>query len=229
VAKSNFREFREEWLQDATGQLRPYFLECGLELPQKIRFAIAFPSTGRKGNRLGETWHSRSSGDGTYEIIIRSDLAEPADVLAVLVNKLVHTVVPDDASHGRRFRAVATKVGLSGKIHKSEPGPLLQRRLGEIADKLGPLPHAALNITDNPMTTKPVDRPKRQSGRKLKAECLECANEGKSYILRIAAASVRDVGKPHCPKHGEMSVEEPGEEQPGAAENDDAAKADAAE
>jgi hypothetical protein len=199
VAKSNIREFREEWLQAATGQLRPYFLECGLEMPEKIRFAIAFPSTGRKGNRLGETWHSRSSGDGTYEIIIRSDLAEPVEVLAVLVNKLVHTVVPDDTSHGKRFRAVALKVGLSGKIHKAEPGPLLQKRLSEIADKLGPLPHAALNINDNPMTTKPLDRPKR------------------------------DVGKPHCPKHGEMSIEEPAEEQPAGAENDDAAKVDAAE
>jgi hypothetical protein len=79
------------------------------------------------------------------------------------------------------------------------------------------------------MTTKPLDRPKRRSGRNLKAECLECEKEGKSYILRIAAASVHDIGKPHCPKHGEMSVEEPAEETPGDAAKDDAGRADAAE
>jgi hypothetical protein len=225
VAKSNVREFREEWLQDATGQLRPYFLECGLELPEKIRFAIAFPSTGRKGNRLGETWHSRSSGDGNYEIIIRSDLAEPSDVLAVLVNKLVHTVVPDDTSHGKRFRAVALKVGLSGKIHKSEPGPLLQKRLAEIADKLGPLPHAPLNINDNPMTTKPIERAsKKRGGKRVKAECLQCTTEGKPYILRLSAASARDPGPPHCPKHGKMSVEWPAESQQEDVESEQAAE-----
>lgn len=229
MAKSNAYEFREEWLQAALGQLRPYFRECGFELPDKIRFAIAFPSTGRKGNRLGETWHPKSSGDGTWEIILRNDLFDPVDVIAVQMNKLVHTVIPDDASHGKKFRAAAVKVGLSGKIHKAEPGPLLQKRLAEIADKLGPLPHAALNIHDNPMTTKPLDRPKRQSGSRLKAECLECMKEGKSYILRIAAASVRDVGKPHCPKHGEMSVEEPGEEHHDIAANDEAGRVDAAE
>jgi hypothetical protein len=225
VAKSNFRAFREEWLQDATRQLRPYFLECGLEVPEKIRFAIAFPSTGRKGNRLGETWHSRSSGDGTYEIIIRSDIAEPVEVLSVLVNKLVHTVVPDDASHGKRFRAVALKVGLSGKIHKAEPAPLLQKRLAEIADKLGPLPHAALNIEDNPMTTRPIDRPKKRGGRMLKAECLECAKDDKPYIIRIAAAPAREIGIPNCPKHGGMlSVDWPAEDEQGDPEKADAAE-----
>lgn len=229
MAKSNAYEFREEWLHAAIGYLRPYFRECGYDIPEPIRCAIAFPSTGRKGNRLGETWHPKSSGDSSWELIIRADLFDPIDVLAVLMNKCVHTVIPDDASHGKKFRAVAVKLGLSGKIHKAEPGPLLQKRLSEIADKLGPLPHAALNIYDNPMTTKPLDRPKRQSGSRLKAECLECEKEGKSYILRIAASSVRDVGKPHCPKHGEMSVEEPAEEQAGDTENEDAAKADAAE
>jgi hypothetical protein len=176
------------------------------------------------GNRLGETWSHRSSGDGTYEIIIRSDLAEPVEYLAVLVNKLVHTVIPDDESHGKRFRAVALKVGLSGKIHKAEPAPLLQKRLSEIADKLGPLPHAALNIKDNPMTTRPIDRPKKRGGRMLKAECLECAKGDKPYIVRIAAAPAREIGVPHCPKHGEMSIEWPAEDEQGEADNADAAE-----
>jgi hypothetical protein len=226
VAKANAYEFREEWLQAALGQLRPYFRECGFELPEKIRFAIAFPSTGRKGNRLGETWHPKSSGDGTWEIILRNDLFDPVDILGVQMNKLVHTVIADDASHGRKFRAAAVRVGLSGKIHKAEPGPLLIKRLAEIADRLGPLPHAALNIQDNPMTTRPIERSsKKRGGIRLKAECLECAGEGKPYIVRIFATSARDPGPPLCPKHGAMKVEWPAEEEPpDKTDSDSAAK-----
>jgi hypothetical protein len=177
-----------------------------------------------KGNRLGETWHSRSSGDGSYEIIIRSDLAEPVEVLSVLVNKLVHTVLPDDPSHGKKFRAAALKVGLSGKIHKAEPSPLLQQRLAEIAERLGPLPHAALNIEDNPMTTRPIDRVKKRGGRMLKAECPQCAKDDKPYIIRIATAPAREIGVPKCPKHGVMlSVDWPEDEHGEEPESADAA------
>ena len=225
MAKANAYEFREEWLQAALGQLRPYFHECGFELPEKIRFAIAFPSTGRKGNRLGETWHPKSSADGTWEIILRNDLFDPVDVLGVQMNKLVHTVIPDDASHGRKFRAAALRVGLSGKIHKAEPGPLLLKRLAEIAEKLGPLPHAALNIEDNPITTRPIERSsKKRGGVRVKAECPECASEDKPYIVRLSAASARDPGPPHCPKHGAMKIEWPAEEEQ-SSEADSAAAA----
>jgi hypothetical protein len=175
---------------------------------------------------LGETWHPKSSGDGTWEIILRNDLFDPVDVLGVQMNKLVHTVIPNDASHGRKFRAAALRVGLTGKIHKAEPGPLLLKRLAEISDKLGPLPHAALNIQDNPITTRPIERSsKKRGGVRVKAECLGCANEDKPYIVRLSAASARDPGPPHCPKHGAMKVEWPAEEeQPDEPDSASAAK-----
>jgi hypothetical protein len=92
----------------------------------------------------------------------------------------------------------------------------LQNRLTEVAAVLGPLPHASLHIEQAPLTAVAVavDRPKKQRARMLKAEC---PGEGCGYTLRVAAKWVRDLGPPHCPKHGAMSVDLPPESE-GAAE-----------
>ena len=60
---SNQHDLRESWLRAAVNLLRPYFTDIGYPLPENIRVAIAFPSTGRKGKRLGECWHAASSED----------------------------------------------------------------------------------------------------------------------------------------------------------------------
>ena len=88
---ANRFDLREAWLRAATSELRPYFASVGFPLAENIRFAIAFLSTGRKGKRVGECWHSSTSDDSHYEIFIRADLAEPIDVLGVLAKELVHT------------------------------------------------------------------------------------------------------------------------------------------
>src|SRR5271163_3147815 len=95
---------------------------------------------------VGECWHSSTSADEHYEIIVRADLAEPEKVLGVLVHELVHAVVPVDAKHGKRYRDAAVKIGLQGKMVHALPGELLQKRLDDLAASLGPLPHARLDI-----------------------------------------------------------------------------------
>ncbi len=44
---NNDIDSRETWLRLATNRLRPHFDACGYPLPENIRSAIAFPSTGR--------------------------------------------------------------------------------------------------------------------------------------------------------------------------------------
>src|ERR1019366_949244 len=97
VAKKNLHDTRESWLRSGAGELRPYFASSGFPIPENIRFAIAFPSTGRRGARIGECWHSSTSEDDNFEIIIRADIADPVEVLGVLVHELVHVVLPVDA------------------------------------------------------------------------------------------------------------------------------------
>ena len=211
----NRHDLREGWLRAAAGELRPYFASVGYPLPDNIRFAIAFPSTGRKGKRMGECWHSASSEDGHYEIFLRADLSEPVDVLGVLVKELVHTALPDDAGHGRLFKAAALKIGLQGPMRKATPGVLLQERLEALAASLGPLPHARLHIEQSPLIAvapapaTALDRPKKQRARMLKAEC---PVEGCHYLVRVAARHVREIGPPPCPKHGPMPVEMPADD-----------------
>ena len=206
MAKWNFHDTRESWLRAATDELRPYFTRCGHPLPDKIRFAIGFPSTGRKGNRVGECWHSSTSADDHFEIFIRADQAEPVEVLGVLLHELVHAVVPVDAKHGKKYRDAAVKIGLQGKMVHALPGELLQKRLDDLAVTLGPLPHARLNIERGADNRGPADRAKKQTTRMLKAEC---ETESCGFIVRVSGKQVKEIGPPHCPKHGAMTVDLP--------------------
>jgi hypothetical protein len=189
--------------------LRTYFDRCGYPLPDKIRFAIGFPSTGRKGNRVGECWHSSTSADEHFEIFIRADLSEATEVLGVLVHELVHAVVSVDAKHGKKYRDAALKIGLQGKMVHALPGELLQKRLDDLAASLGPLPHARLNIERGNDNRGPADREKKQKNRHLKAEC---EAEGCGFIVRVSAKQAKEIGPPHCPRHGAMTVDLPEDE-----------------
>jgi hypothetical protein len=205
---TNHQDSREAWLRAAANELRPYFESCGLLLPDKIRYAIAFTSTGRKSKRVGECWHSAASDDASYEIFIRADLAEPIEVLSVLVKELVHTTLPAGVGHGKQFKDAAIKIGLQPPMREARPGVLLTERLVKLAKDLWPLPHASLHVDQAPLTAVAVslDRPKKQRARMHKAECLF---EGCGYLVRVAAKPVRDKGPPHCPAHGAMTVDLP--------------------
>lgn len=217
--KTNTFDTREAWLRGGANELRPYFKSCGYELPENIRFAIGFPSTGRKGKRIGECWHCSTSADGFYEIFIRADLSDAEEVLGVLIKELVHTLLAPDAGHGKEFKSTATRIGLEGPMRHATPGPLLKDRLKLVAGMLGPLPHASLNIEQLPMTTRgtiAIDGPKKQGTRYRKAECLE---DGCGFTVRVASSHVRNIGPPHCPRHGAMRVDmpEPEDEEDGEA------------
>ena len=119
---TNDHNSRESYLRAATNELRPYFAKHGLILPEKIRFAVAFTSHGKKGKVAGECWHAGASDDGHHEIIIRADFADPAEVLGILVHELVHAALPPDAKHGKEFREAALKIGLEGQMRHAMPG-----------------------------------------------------------------------------------------------------------
>ena len=205
----NAHDTRESWLRAAAHDLSSFFEICGYPIPQNIRYAIAFPSTGRRGPRVGECWHSSTSDDGNFEIIIRADIADPVEVLGVLTHELVHACVPADAGHGKVYREAALKLGLEGKMRHAMPGKLLNGRLVRLAESLGPLPHAKLNIERGRDNKLSADQPKKQRTHLLKAEC---AGKGCGYTVRITSKWAKELG-PHCPKHGAMTVHFPRDDE----------------
>jgi len=198
--RQNKHDTRESWLRSATNALRHHFIKCGYEIPGKMRFSIGFTSKGRSGRTLGELWHPATSADGSCELFIRADLEDPADVLSVLVHQLVHSVLPIDAGHGKPFAEAMQRIGLEGKARDAVPAPLLAKMLKDIAESLGPLPHASRAIERGPDGKgRPVDRAKPQKNRMAKASC---SSPGCEFTIRISPKWIAEVGLPRCPKHG---------------------------
>jgi hypothetical protein len=97
-------ENREAWLNHVTAQLTPAFAARGAPLPARVRVAVGFPSTGRRGKRIGECWDSTASQDGTFEILIRPDVSDPLQAAEILAHELVHAAVGTKAKHGPPFK-----------------------------------------------------------------------------------------------------------------------------
>lgn len=180
---------REAWLEAAANELRRDFYDRSYNLPHKMRFALAFPSTGRFGKRIGEHWSPSASSDGTDEIFIRADQDDPVEVLAILVHELVHAAIGSDAKHGLIFSRCALTLGLKGPMRHTTASPALVPRLREIVSIIGPLPHAALDFSTR----------RKQSTRLLKAQC-QCG-----YTIRLTRTWAERIGAT-CPLHGSMMI-----------------------
>ena len=214
-ARPNSFKWRDEWLAEAKERLAPMFEEAGAPLPPSGRMAIGFTSKGGgKSNCVGECWHSTASGDGHFEIFIRPDKSDPEEVLGILAHELVHAAVPLGSGHGKVYRDLAVKIGLEGKMRHAMPGSRLAKALKLVAEGLGPLPHASLNIDFKESAPR-----KKQKTNLLKAECPGGVNpetgeqEPSGYPARVTRKWVDEVGPPICPRHKvAMNVELPADD-----------------
>jgi hypothetical protein len=206
----NIQASSESWLKALIDELRPLYAASGLIIPEKIRGTIAFTSHGKPGRDdllkgsgpwPAECWPAAATDDGFVEIIIRADHADPLAIAGFVCHELIHAAQPD-AKHGREFRDAALRLGFEGPMRQALPGPALRERLNTILEAIGPLPRARLNfdrVTKAGLAI--ADRPKTQTTRMLKAECMAT---GCGYTVRVAARWIIDCGPPHCPKHGAM-------------------------
>jgi hypothetical protein len=202
---------RESWLNDVADRLRPAFAQLGAPLPDRLRIAIGFPSTGRRAKATGECWDRSASTDDTFETLIRPDLAEAngaiaTPVVAALAHELVHAAVGIKAGRGPDFRKVARGIGLIGPMRATAPGPAFLALAAPILDVAGPLPHARLktdksNADENPEAddAPSTTAPRKQANRHVKCTCPACG-----YIARTSRSWIDQAGPPHCPQHGPM-------------------------
>jgi len=186
---------REQWLSQATEELRALFKQHGDTIPTQVRSSCGFPSKSAlasKNRRIGECWSSAASADSHAEIFISPTISDSARVLDILAHELIHAVHPGDG-HGKKFGKTSRAIGLEGKLTATVAGPQFTAWATPVLARLGAYPHADLV---------PSNAQKKQTTRMLKCVCSDCG-----YTVRVAGKWLADMGAPHCPEHGVMDTE----------------------
>lgn len=164
MSSTNTFDTREAWLQrGATVIASRIFAAAGIEVPV-VKTSCSWPGGGSARKRIGECWARRMSEAGVNEIFISPVIADPVQALDILTHELVHASDDCASGHGGEFVRRARKVGLEGKPTATVAGAALRAKLVEIADALGPYPHATLNLSGR----------KKQTTRMIKVECGDC-------------------------------------------------------
>ena len=199
LSRANIYEHRETWLHAAARALTQRLFEPAYEVPANIRISCGFPSrnplNGANKQALGQCWGDEKSADKHFEIFVSPVICTPMTAVEVLAHEMCHAVAGIDAKHGKLFREVATTIGLEGKMTSTFGGERFRNAATEIIEDIGPYPHGALDAR------KMSNGIKKQSTRLIKCECDVCG-----YNARVTSKWLDEIGPPHCPKHGEMSV-----------------------
>ena len=109
--------------------LRPIFLEQGFNVPLEIQVSCGFPSTGIRSGHIGQCWPSACCSNTSNQIFISPILDDSLEVLDTLIYELVHAVDDCAHKHGREFKKIALKIGMTGPMRSAGAGP--QLKVGE--------------------------------------------------------------------------------------------------
>lgn len=194
-AKRAKLDTREAWLKAAVAAIRPLYKEAAVDLPKDIVALCGFPTSPKA---IGQCHYKENNVDAKLErqhIYVCPTQADPVRVLDILVHELVHA--SGCKGHGKEFKAVATKLGLTGKMTATVAGPELETKLKAIAKTLGKYPHEA------------VKRPGRQKlgGKPSGWTRFRAVNEdelGGKYRVLISDKMVEAFGAPIAPDGQEM-------------------------
>jgi hypothetical protein len=183
---------REDWLNAAVSELRPFFGAVGKPLPANVRVTCGFPSNAKRSGAIGECWDDTASADKTFEVLISPVLDDPVKVFEVLVHELCHATA-GAMNHGVNFQKVANLMHLAPSPTKAGwkatgQAATFNAQYGDIIKSLDAYPHAALS-----MTTK-----KTQGTRMLKAVCPSCG-----YTVRLTSKWAA-LGLPSCPQDDDI-------------------------
>lgn len=199
---------RESWLQLAVHQLTEKVFEpVGLKVPT-VNVSVSLMSGGLRGSKLsnkggttlGENY-SRSISKGGVNEIFMNPLYFSKDnssrTLDVLAHEMIHAIDDNKHGHGKVFRDMAIKIGLTGKMTATTATDELKVKLDAIVDYIGEFPHE-LMVWDNK---------KKQSTRNVKVECDSC-----EFSFRTSRKNIELMNEeapcPCCGSHTDMDEEE---------------------
>ena len=180
---------RELWLYSIADALYPKFAALCFPNRPTVRIGVGHPSTGSRGKRVGECYESCVSKDNLNEIIISPKLDDSVEVAGVVAHELCHAYLqasfPDEnCGHGKKFKKLATALGLTGKMRSTVPGEAFKRFLQQVLASIGEYPHGALGG---------ATKRKIQSTRLKKVFCPSC-----EYTMRVTQKWL-ETAVPTCP------------------------------
>lgn len=181
---------REAWLLAAIELFRPWFVEKGAAVPEKVYASCGWALGTRKA--IGQAFYASHCADGSHAVFVSPIIADASRALDILLHELVHTALEPGVMHKAPFARLAGSLGLVKPWTATTASPELVERLKPILAKLGNYPHARLDGSKR----------KKQGTRLLKADCATCG-----YTVRITAKWLDQSGLPHCPQHGEMKCD----------------------
>lgn len=190
-------ETREQWLVAAVELIRERVFTAKHHKLPTIRVSVGWPRRAREAT-IGQCFVSKVSADKSSQIFISPKLGNVVasqGVLATLVHEMVHAIDDCENGHKARFKAIATEVGLEGKMTATHAGDQLIETLKEIAKDLGTYPHSTINIED---------QPKVQKTYMLKV----VSPHEPDYKLRMTQKMIDEYGLPKDPWGNEMEVED---------------------
>jgi len=131
----------EEWLQAAVDTSLRSVVQTitGMVIPD-VRIGVGFPSTGKSGSTLAETWPRKAANDNVNEITVRVTMSDPVEVLGVLLHELIHVGFDGKYGHGKRFQKEFARLGFMGDPKGHMMSPELRNNLKTLADSLGVYP-----------------------------------------------------------------------------------------
>src|SRR5690606_7282 len=182
---------RELWLTQAVAELTTLFEAEGFEVPA-VRVSIGWPHGGRK-TTIGQCFPGTLAADGVGQVFISPVLDDPVRILDVLLHELVHAInhAEGKSGHGKDFKTIAVKMGLTGKMTATVASEELTATLTTIAKGLGDFPHASLGPA--PAAAK------SRSGKTIKLAC----PAGEDFVVSISKSRLEMYGTPKCPCHDE--------------------------
>lgn len=183
---------REEWLIKAIELFKPYFKQCGLTIPAKVKVSIGFPAANIR-KTVGQAWAQSASKGKFHEVFIspvadNKEVATSDGILEILTHELLHVIVGIKEGHKKAFKRAMKKIGLEGKATSTNANAELQSFFKIVANKLGTFPHRALDLKSAPV--------KKQTTRLIKVGCSKC-----DYIVRVTRIHLTEKGAPLCPVH----------------------------
>lgn len=183
---------REGWLVAGVSKLDgKFFAHNGYDLPKKWQVSCGFPRASAKA--IGQCWDPEVSADGTTQMFVCPSLANPVEVLAILLHEMIHASVGVKVGHKGVFRKLVKEFGLAGKMTATfaEEGSDLEQTLKVLAEGLGAYPHAAM-------------KRKRKSTSSRPTWVVYVSPDDEDYKLSASPVVVESYGPPKDPWGNEM-------------------------